>query len=125
MTTSSEGGTAPGQEGAQVEGVFAPAPASSNGNAASPSSRPSPPGLPSVEMPPLDARPSLRRRASSVAFWLGCVLALALLVAPAVSILEGVVARAAPHWHWSVLTTLGVGLSGGLENEIVGTWSWW
>lgn len=78
-------------------------------------------GSPGVEMPPLHAGPSLRRRASNVVFWVACALALALVIAPAVSIVGGVVARAAPHWHWSVLTTLGVGLGGGLENEIVGT----
>ncbi len=78
-------------------------------------------GLAGMEQPPLHAGPSLRRRISNVAFWSGCALALVLVIAPAVSVVGGVVARAVPHWHWSVLTTLGVGLGGGLENEIVGT----
>lgn len=74
-----------------------------------------------MELPSLHAGPSLRRRTSNLVCWLACALALALVIGPTIWVVGGVVARAVPHWHWSVLATLGAGLGGGLENEIVGT----
>ena len=62
-----------------------------------------------------------RRRVYTVLFRLGTVLALALVLSPAVWVLAGVVAKAVPHWHWSVLWTPLVGDTGGLEGPIVGT----
>jgi phosphate transport system permease protein len=51
----------------------------------------------------------------------GTYLSLILVVGPALWILIGVVANAAPHWKWSVLTTPTKGTTGGLENAILGT----
>jgi phosphate transport system permease protein len=68
------------------------------------------------------AMPSQRRRTvAGVAFQFGTYLALLLVVGPALWILIGVVARAVPHWKWSVLTTPTKGTTGGLENAIIGT----
>jgi phosphate transport system permease protein len=53
--------------------------------------------------------------------WGLCVVALALLVIPVVSIVAGVAGRALAHWHWSVLTTYPSGNGGGLLNAIEGT----
>lgn len=49
------------------------------------------------------------------------LLALLLVVGPAAWILVGVVARAVPHWEWSVLVTPTNGVGGGLSQDIVGT----
>jgi len=57
----------------------------------------------------------------SVLFRLGTLLALALVLAPAAWVLYGVIARAVPHWRWSVLWTPLKGETGGLEGPIVGT----
>jgi phosphate transport system permease protein len=65
--------------------------------------------------------PSNRGRTISEFVFKGAAYAALLLVlAPAVWILAGVVYRAAPHWHWSVLWTSTAG-TGGLENAILGT----
>jgi phosphate transport system permease protein len=74
-----------------------------------------------MSAPPSLATSARRRRAANVVFWSGCLLALLLVVGPTGWMLGGVVARAVPHWHWSVLTTDTQGLSGGLLNAIVGS----
>jgi phosphate transport system permease protein len=66
--------------------------------------------------------PRSRRRAIfTVLFRTGTVLALLLVLAPAVWLLAGVVARAAPHWQWNVLWTKLQGENGGLLGPLVGT----
>ncbi len=66
--------------------------------------------------------PRARRRAVfTVLFRAGTVLALLLVLAPAVWLLAGVIGKAAPHWRWSVLWTSLQGESGGLLGPILGT----
>jgi len=66
--------------------------------------------------------PTTRRRTiAGVLFQIGTYVALVLVVGPAMWILIGVVARAVPHWKWSVLTTPTKGTTGGLENALLGT----
>lgn len=61
------------------------------------------------------------RRGSNAAFGALCVLALALVVAPTVWMVGGVLVHAVPGWRWSVLTTPTSGVGGGLEQAVVGT----
>ena len=68
----------------------------------------------------IGVRTRRRKAASGAAISLG-VIALALVIVPSVWIIAQVASKALPHMSWSVITTPGVGLGGGLENEIVGT----
>jgi len=61
------------------------------------------------------------RRARQWAFRAWALVALFIVVAPAVWLVAGVVARAVPHWRWSVLTTTTAGTGGGLENAVLGS----
>ena len=66
-------------------------------------------------------RPLARRKiANNVVFGLG-TFALFLVIAPSIWIVGQVFARAIPHFSFSVLSTSGVGLGGGLKNDILGT----
>lgn len=67
------------------------------------------------------ARGTRRRRAWQILFRVLSVVALLLVVAPAVWLIAGVVAHAVPHWRWDVLWTTTQGTGGGLLNAIVGT----
>jgi phosphate transport system permease protein len=69
----------------------------------------------------LYGRPSLRRRLGRAGGWGLCTLALALIAAPLASVLWGVLSRALPNWHWSVIWQGASPTGGGLASEIVGT----
>jgi len=69
----------------------------------------------------LYGRPPWSRAAGSYLGWGLCLLAVIIVAAPLVSVLWGVIGRALPVWHWSVLTEPTTATGGGLENEILGT----
>ncbi len=62
-----------------------------------------------------------RRRLTDRLTWLGAALCLALVAIPVLSIVWGVVGRAAGNWQWNVLTTDTAGNGGGLLNALEGT----
>lgn len=65
-------------------------------------------------------RVSRRRRTRDQMLWVGCGLALVLLLAPIAWILGGVIDQAARVWQWSIFTNT-TATSNGLANAIVGT----
>jgi phosphate transport system permease protein len=65
---------------------------------------------------------SRRRKAGNMIFWAVCLIALALVIVPTIWLAAGVVIRAVPHFHLSVLTTdTTTALAGGLLQPIIGT----
>jgi phosphate transport system permease protein len=62
-----------------------------------------------------------RRRFLGIAFRVGTLVALVVVMLPAIWLLVSVFVKAIPHWQWSVLWTPSQGTSGGLENAILGT----
>src|SRR5258708_40158133 len=64
---------------------------------------------------------TIRRRIVNELFWATCFSCLALVVIPTLWMLIGVVGRALPVFHFSVLTQDSQGNGGGLRNAIVGT----
>ena len=61
------------------------------------------------------------RRVRSMTFRVATYVALLLVIGPAVWLLVGIVARAAPHFSFSVLVHPTVGNGGGIGNAILGT----
>jgi phosphate transport system permease protein len=69
-----------------------------------------------------NAYPSTRpRRVREFIFKGLSLVALIFVIGPSVWLIADVVIRAVPHWRWSVLTTVPLGVGGGLENAILGT----
>jgi phosphate transport system permease protein len=64
---------------------------------------------------------AVRRRIVNALFWATCLACLAMVVIPTLWMLIGVVGRALPVFHFSVLTQDSQGNGGGLRNAIVGT----
>lgn len=62
-----------------------------------------------------------RRKVSNVLYWLMCFVALALVITPTVWLAAGVIARAVPNFHFSVLFTRLDQQSGGLLQPVLGT----
>jgi phosphate transport system permease protein len=63
-----------------------------------------------------------RRKISNLIFWVVCLIALALVVVPTVWLAVGILARAIPHFHLSVLwTRTTAAQGGGLLQPILGT----
>lgn len=66
--------------------------------------------------------PSTRSRRVREHIFKGLSLAaLVFVIGPSLWLITDVVIRAVPHWRWSVLTSVPVGVGGGLENAILGT----
>ena len=64
---------------------------------------------------------AVRRRCVNALFWAACFCCLAAVIGPTLWMLIGVVSRAVPVFHWSVLVEDSHGGGGGLRNAIVGT----
>lgn len=62
-----------------------------------------------------------RRKIVNAAFWMGCLVCLAVVVVPTVWMLIEVIGRALPVFDWHVLTENTRGNGGGLRNAIIGT----
>jgi phosphate transport system permease protein len=62
-----------------------------------------------------------RRKIVNTLWWAACFCCLAVVVGPTLWMLIGVLGRALPVFHWSVLVQDSHGDAGGLRNAIVGT----
>jgi phosphate transport system permease protein len=61
------------------------------------------------------------RKIANFLYWIGCGVALLLVVGPALWLVGGLLAHAVPHWQWNVITTNTNGETGGLKQAILGT----
>ena len=66
-------------------------------------------------------RSPLGAKTVNALWWTACFCCLAMVIAPTLWMLIGVVGRAVPVFHWSVLVEDSHGGGGGLRNAIVGT----
>jgi phosphate transport system permease protein len=62
-----------------------------------------------------------RRKAANAIWWTACFCCLAMVIGPTLWMLIGVIGRALPVFHWSVLVEDSHGGGGGLRNAIIGT----
>lgn len=62
-----------------------------------------------------------RRRIVNALFWTACFGCLAMVITPTLWMLIGIVSRAVPVFHWSVLVQDSQGEGGGLRNAIIGS----
>lgn len=62
-----------------------------------------------------------RRKIVNALFWTACFGCLAVVIAPTLWMLIGIVGRAVPVFHWSVLVHDSQGEGGGLRNAIIGS----
>lgn len=62
-----------------------------------------------------------RRKTANAMWWTACFCCLAMVIGPTLWMLVGVVGRALPVFHWSVLVEDSHGGGGGLRNAIIGT----
>ena len=69
----------------------------------------------------LSAGPATRRRRLDDRLARADLRALLLIMAPAAWVLISIVAKAVPHWQWSVLWTPLTATGGGLRDQILGT----
>lgn len=61
------------------------------------------------------------RQVRDRAFWVLCLVAFAIIVAPSIAILISVFHQAAPVFGWHLFTTVSKGDHGGLENALLGS----
>lgn len=64
---------------------------------------------------------AIRRRIVNALFWTTCFGCLAMVITPTLWMLIGIVSRAVPVFHWSVLVQDSQGEGGGLRNAIIGS----
>lgn len=62
-----------------------------------------------------------RRKVSNLVFWGVCLVAMALVIVPTLWLVVGIIARAAPHFQFSVLWTKTDNEQGGLLQSVLGT----
>lgn len=62
-----------------------------------------------------------RRKTANAIWWTACFCCLAMVIGPTLWMLIGVLGRALPVFHWSVLVEDSHGGGGGLRNAIIGT----
>ena len=62
-----------------------------------------------------------RRKVGNMVFWLACLLALALVIAPTLWLAVSIIAKGVANWQWSVLVTPTNQLNGGLLQPLLGT----
>jgi phosphate transport system permease protein len=84
-------------------------------------SKPGPPGTRQISMLTTRRSVATRRKIVNALWWTVCYCCLVAVIGPTLWMLIGVVGRALPVFHWSVLAQDTQGGGGGLRNAIIGT----